>query len=181
MKAPRPYASPYLAGVGLGLVLLAAFVLVGRGLGATGAFATTVGGGVAAAAPERAGAHLAYESYAGTGLLDALTGDWLVWQLLGVMLGGFLSALAAGRFRFAVERGTGVRANGRLFQAFSGGLLMGAGAMLARGCTSGLALSGGAVLSVGAWIFVAFAFGAGYAFAPLLRRRWRPAGPGEGA
>jgi hypothetical protein len=28
-----PYLNPYLAGLGLGLVLLAAFVLVGRGLG----------------------------------------------------------------------------------------------------------------------------------------------------
>ena len=40
---PRPYADPYLAGVGLGLVLLASFVLAGRGLGASGAFAD--GGG----------------------------------------------------------------------------------------------------------------------------------------
>ena len=44
---PRPYADPYLAGVGLGLVLLAAFVLVGRGLGASGAFGATATGLVA--------------------------------------------------------------------------------------------------------------------------------------
>ena len=37
---PRPYADPYVAGVALGLVLLAAFLLAGRGLGASGAFAT---------------------------------------------------------------------------------------------------------------------------------------------
>ena len=34
-RAPQRYADPYLAGAGLGLVLLAAFVLVGRGLGAS--------------------------------------------------------------------------------------------------------------------------------------------------
>ena len=34
---PAPYSNPYLAGIGLGLVLLAAFVLIGRGLGASGA------------------------------------------------------------------------------------------------------------------------------------------------
>ena len=48
---PRPYADPYLAGVGLGLVLLASFVLAGRGLGASGAFATAAATSVQAVAP----------------------------------------------------------------------------------------------------------------------------------
>ena len=30
---PKPYSNPYAAGFGLGLVLLAAFVIMGRGLG----------------------------------------------------------------------------------------------------------------------------------------------------
>ena len=50
-KAPaaaRAFTNPYLAGFGLGLVLLATFVLMGRGLGATGAFAAVVASGVAA-------------------------------------------------------------------------------------------------------------------------------------
>lgn len=34
---PKPYWNSYVAGIGLGLVLLAAFVLTGRGLGASGA------------------------------------------------------------------------------------------------------------------------------------------------
>ena len=38
-SAARPYANPYLAGVALGLVLLTAFVVMGRGLGASGASA----------------------------------------------------------------------------------------------------------------------------------------------
>ena len=41
-RSPSPYLNPYLAGVGLGLVLLAAFVIVGRGLGASGAFSSTL-------------------------------------------------------------------------------------------------------------------------------------------
>ena len=49
--ASRPYADPYLAGVGLGLVLLASFVLAGRGLGASGAFATAAATSVQAVAP----------------------------------------------------------------------------------------------------------------------------------
>ena len=34
---PQPYSNPYLVGIGLGLVLLAEFVIMGRGLGASGA------------------------------------------------------------------------------------------------------------------------------------------------
>ena len=37
---PKPYWNPYIAGIGLGLVLLAAFVIMGRGLGASGAFSS---------------------------------------------------------------------------------------------------------------------------------------------
>ena len=39
-RAPAPYMNPYLAGIGLGLVLLASFVVMGRGLGASGAFSS---------------------------------------------------------------------------------------------------------------------------------------------
>ena len=41
-RVAQPYMNPYLAGIGLGLVLLAAFVLVGRGLGASGAFNSAI-------------------------------------------------------------------------------------------------------------------------------------------
>ena len=36
-RAAAPYMNPYLAGVGLGLVLLIAFITMGHGLGASGA------------------------------------------------------------------------------------------------------------------------------------------------
>jgi len=150
--------SPYLAGVGVGVVLLLAYVIVGRGLGASGAFSALVASGVAVAAP----------SHAASNPLR----DWLVIEIIGVTLGGLFSALAAGRFQFTVERGPRIGAGGRLAYAFVGGLIMAFGAKLARGCTSGLALSGGALLSVGAWIFVVTAFGAGYLVAPLVRRQW---------
>ena len=50
-RAPQPYIDPYLAGVGVGLVLLAAYVVVGQGLGASGAFASVVASGTAAIQP----------------------------------------------------------------------------------------------------------------------------------
>jgi uncharacterized membrane protein YedE/YeeE len=169
-RSSKPYANPYLAGIGLGLVLLATFALTGRGLGASGAFASTAAGVVARIAPARAAASPVFARYlAGPGPWS----EWLLFELAGVVAGGFLSALAAGRLRRAVERGPRIGRGGRLALAFGGGIVMGGGAVLARGCTSGLALTGGALLSVGSWLFIVAAFAAVYAVAPLARRAWR--------
>lgn len=166
MSAPRPYADPYLAGAGLGLVLLASFVLTGRGLGASGAFATSAANLVSAIAPARAAANAYFARY--------LDGDaWLLLELAGVVIGGFLSALFAGRLRAEVERGPRLARAPRLALAFGGGSLMGAGAVLARGCTSGLALTGGALLAAGSWLFMLAAFAAAYLIAPFVRGAWR--------
>ena len=168
-RAPRPYANPYVAGVGLGLVLLAAFVIMGRGLGASGAFASSAAGVAAAVAPAAA-RNPYFARYLGGSGGPWL--DWLVLEIAGVAIGGFLSALVAGRLQLSIERGPNVSARARLVTAFSGGAVMGLGAVLARGCTSGQALTGGALLSVGSWIFVLGAFAAAYTVAPLVRRVW---------
>ena len=168
-RTPRPYLNPYLAGVGLGLVLLAAFAVMGRGLGASGAFTSMVAAGVDAVAPEHAAANGLFGYYLAAG---PLLEDWLVWEIIGVAVGGLLSARLAGRLRLGIERGPGITDRARLLYAFGGGAIMGVGAKLARGCTSGQALTGGALLSVGSWLFIAGAFAAGYAAAPLFRRQW---------
>jgi uncharacterized protein len=168
----KPYADPYVAGVGLGAVLLAAYALAGQGLGASGAFAsvaavitaTLAGAPGVAASPTIA-------PYLPDGLASPLR-DWLVWELVGVAIGAGLSAWRAGRLVRAVERGPGVDVRTRLVAAVAGGALMGLGAKFARGCTSGQALSGGALLAVGSWIFIAAAFAAGYTLAPAARRLW---------
>ena len=169
----RPYTDPYLAGIGVGLVLLAAYVVVGQGLGASGAFASVVASGTAAIqGPARAATMAAVAPYLPSGIASPLR-DWLVLELVGVVGGGFASAWMAGRLRRGTGRGPRVTPRDRLFFAIAGGVVMGMGAKLARGCTSGQALSGGALLSVGSWIFIATCFAAGYAFAPMARRLWR--------
>lgn len=170
MSTPRRYADPYLAGVCLGLVLLAAFVFAGRGLGASGAFASSAAGVVAAASPARAAASPYFARYLGG---DGPWREWLLFEIAGVILGGFLSALFAGRLRATIERGPNLRRRTRLMYAFGGGTVMGIGAVLARGCTSGLALTGGALLSAGAWLFMMAAFAGAYVFAPFVKRAWR--------
>lgn len=165
------YSDPYLSGIALGLVLLVAFVFAGRGLGASGAFAATATGTVAAVAPDYAASNPYFGRY-----LARPGGPWREWlliEIVGVVIGGFASAALAGRLHRTVERGIGVSRRLRLAIALSGGAVMGVGAVLARGCTSGQALTGGALLSVGSWTFMLSAFAAGYAVAPALKRTWR--------
>lgn len=170
MKQPRPYSDPYLAGIGLGLVLLAAFILAGRGLGASGAFTSAAAGTVAALDRPAAEASPVFSRYlSGEGPWR----EWLLFELLGVVVGGALSAWLAGRWRLEVERGPRVSPRGRLAAAAAGGATMGVGAVLARGCTSGQALTGGALMSVGAWLFMLAAFAAAYVVSPFLRKAWR--------
>ncbi len=167
---PRPYADPYVAGSALGLVLLAAFVIMGRGLGASGAFASIASGVAEMAVPGAAHRNPFFSRY-----LSADTSpwiDWLVFELAGVAIGGGVSAWLAGRWRRAVERGASIGASSRLVSAFAGGAVMAVGAVLARGCTSGQALTGGALLSLGSWLFMLAAFVGGYTIAPFVRRLW---------
>ena len=96
-----------------------------------------------------------------------------MFEVLGVLVGGFLSGMLAGRVRATVERGPRISRRGRLTLAFAGGALMGIGAKLARGCTSGQALSGGALLSAGSWAFMMMVFAGGYATVWFVRRAWR--------
>ena len=170
MRERRPYCDPYVTGACLGVVLLAAFVITGRGLGASGAFATTAAGLTHAIAPSAADANPYFARYLGG---DGPWRDWLLFEIAGVTLGGFASAWAAGRLRAEVERGASAPRRARLALAFGGGAVMGLGAVLARGCTSGIALTGGALLSVGAWLFMLAAFAGAYLAAPVWRRMWR--------
>jgi uncharacterized membrane protein YedE/YeeE len=169
-RAAAPYSDPYLCGVALGLVLLAAFVLMGRGIGASGAFASAASGVVASVAPAAASSNGYFAGYLGG---EGPWRNWLLFEVAGVLVGGFFSAWAAGRLNARVDCGPRMGAGARVAAAFVGGGVMGVGAMLARGCTSGLALTGGALLSVGSWIFIAAAFAAGFAVAPFVKRAWR--------
>jgi uncharacterized protein len=170
-REAAPYMNPYLAGIGLGLVLLAAYVIMGRGLGASGAFSALVAWATDLVSPSHARGNEYFREYLETGVHPLK--DWLVFEVLGVLVGGFLSGVLAGRVRRTVEKGPRISTRGRLTLAFAGGALMGIGAKLARGCTSGQALSGGAVLGVGSWAFMLMVFAGGYATAWFLRRQWQ--------
>ena len=167
-RDPDRFWNPYLAGVALGLVLLSAFLLMGSGLGASGASLRVGVAVVDLLAP----GHVANTPP----LARAAQSEhvaWLVFEVLGVLLGGFVAAYTSGRLKAEVLRGPRIGKGARLWLALSGGLLMGIAAKMTRGCTSGQALSGGALLSVGSWAFMFSVFGGGYALAWFLRRQWR--------
>ena len=172
VRAPAAYQNPYLAGIGLGLVLLAAYVVMGRGLGASGAVGSLVAWVLHLVAPAHARSNEFFSEYLEGGVGHPLK-SWLVFEVLGVMVGAFVSGALAGRLNRTVEKGPRISVAGRLGFAFLGGGLMGFGAKLARGCTSGQALSGGATLNAGSWAFMMMVFAGAYAFAGLMRRQWR--------
>ena len=167
----KPYSNPYLVGIGLGLVLLSAFVIMGRGLGASGALSTVIAVGVNTLAPEHAAQNSFYKEYLGDGTTSPLK-DWLIFQVLGVLVGGFISGSISHRVHRGIEKGPRISNRMRLVYAFIGGGMLGYGAKLARGCMSGQALSGGAVLNLGSWAFMMMVFAGGYAAAYFIRRQW---------
>ena len=171
MDRSEKFWNPYLAGVALGLVLLATFLIMGNGLGASGAANRigvtalgTVASGHVAGNPQMASLRAG-----GAHPLD----NWLVFEVLGVFLGGLVAAYSAGRLGRRVLKGPRISVAMRLTLAVTGGVIMGIAARLARGCTSGQALSGGATLSVGSWVFMMALFAGGYAMAMVVRRQWR--------
>lgn len=164
------YMNPYLAGFLLGLVLLAAFYFTGRGLGASGAIKNTIATVVVAAAPEHAENSPFYEKYTKTD--ESPMKAWLVFEIIGVLLGAIISGAIAGRFKLKIEHSPKISSKTRLIAATIGGILFGAGSQLGRGCTSGSALSGMASLSTAGFISMMAIFGTAFMFAYVFRKLW---------
>ncbi len=164
------YMNPYLAGFLLGLILLVAVFVTGRGLGASGVLRSVVVASVTAVAPEHAAEGEFYQRAApkGTSPFKA----WLVFEVLGVILGAFLSGVVANRLTLKTEHPPHVKSRLRLGMALLGGVLFGLGSQFARGCTSGAALSGMAVFSAGGFLTMLVIFGAAYASAYFFRKLW---------
>jgi len=167
--AARRPMNPYLAGLGIGLMLLLAFLIMGRGLGATAAVGTVVawvGGQVSA---DWTAANPVLQGY----YADPPATNWTLYLIAGAFAGALVSARLAGRVHWRVERGPRLSVGARLALAFGGGALAGVGAKLAQGCTSGQALTGGAQLNAGSWVFMLAVFASAYLLAYFVRQAWR--------
>ncbi|NOZ07721.1 MAG: YeeE/YedE family protein [FCB group bacterium] len=162
--------NPYLAGVLLGLTLLLTFFISGRGLGASGAVKKVLVAAVATAAPEHAAESAFYSKYSGVDKHPLRA--WLVFEMLGVAIGGFLSGAIAGRLKFRNEHSPKITSKRRAVLAGIGGILFGFGSQLGRGCTSGSALTGMAVLSLQGFIAMMSIFGTAFIMAYFFRKNW---------
>ncbi len=171
------YWNPYIGGVLLGLVLLAANFVSGRGLGASGAIKSAVVASAETLAPKHVENTKFYQEYyssheEGDDTKSSPMKSWLVLEMLGVLVGGFISGAIAGRLKIQVEHSPRITSKRRLVFALMGGVFFGFGSQLGRGCTSGSALSGMAVLSLGGFITMAAIFGTAYALAYFVRKNW---------
>jgi uncharacterized membrane protein YedE/YeeE len=164
------YMNPYLAGTLLGLVLLAAMYISGRGLGASGGLKYCVVSVVGALDKPHAEKSAYYSKYFQGG--QKPLSNWLTIEIFGVLAGGFISGAVSKRLKFKIEKSPKISNARRLIFAFIGGMFFVYGAQLARGCTSGAALSGMAVLSVAGFVTMMAIFGSAYLFAWFFRKNW---------
>ena len=171
IERSRRYLNPYVGGVLLGLVLLAANFISGRGLGASGAVKSVVATTIQAVDKDAVKTMPFMAEYAESHSGSPMR-SWLVFQMTGVIVGGFLSGAVAGRLKLKVEHSPKITSRRRLIFALIGGIFFGLGSQVGRGCTSGSALSGMAVLSLGGFITMAAIFGTAFALAYFFRRNW---------
>ena len=163
----QSYANPYIAGVLLGLVLLASFLFLGAGLGASSGIARIGAFIEGIVLPQ----HTHSSEYFGRWGKSPLN-YYLVFMFVGTFIGGLISAFLAKRIELQVEKGNSFPQQKRIVYALIGGLLIGFASRLAGGCTSGQALTGGALLLNGSLIFLICLFAGGYAMAFVVRRQW---------
>jgi uncharacterized membrane protein YedE/YeeE len=161
---------PVPAGILIGISMLLAFVISGRGIGASGAMTRLIAWVQHAIAPVATEQSAYFGKYFADGAHPL--NDYVVFLLVGLLIGSFIAAWLSKELRFEVLRGPRSSRAYRLALALSGGAVSGFAARLARGCTSGQGLVGGAELSVGAWAFLMSIFVGGWMAAWFVRKQW---------
>ncbi|ADQ14497.1 YeeE/YedE thiosulfate transporter family protein [Halanaerobium hydrogeniformans] len=100
--------------------------------------------------------------------------EWQIMLVIGIVIGSFISAVLSGQFSLTFipltdfESILNQNILGRIFSAFSGGILLGFGARWAGGCTSGHGISGALQLSIASWISLISFFVGGVVTALLI-------------
>ncbi len=170
--AGRPkYINPYFGGVLLGLLLLLTMYITGRGLGASGAVKSAVVTTVDNISPMHAEHNVYYHKFISDNHSPMF--NWLVFESLGIFLGGLLSGALYGRLKkLRIEYSPKISGKTRLWAAGIGGILFGIGSQFGRGCSSGAALSGTASFSFGGFLVMMLLFGTGYVLAYFFKKLW---------
>jgi len=153
--------SPYVVGIGVGVLSWFAFAFADQPLGVSTAFEHSAALIEKAVVPraEHTNAYFAEKAEAGKSPKIGL--GWML--VVGIFVGALLSSWLSGdRSREGVPALWRQRFGGnvpfRLAAAFFAGALMLFGARLADGCTSGHGISGSLQLAVSSWVFTAVFF-----------------------
>lgn len=170
IKNKYHYMNPYIAGVLLGMVLILAFYFSGHGIGASGAVKSVVVDQVMHKMPNYAENSTFFKQYVGKD--TSPMNSWMYLQILGVLLGGFLSGAISGRLHFKVEKAANLTTKKRLIIVLIGGMIVGMGSQFARGCASGAAMTGMVSLSLSGFVAFFVMFGVAFIIARLVKKIW---------
>lgn len=159
--------SPYVVGIGIGILSWFTFLLSDKSLGCSTTFAHLSG------MVEKYVRGKEVETKAYYKEIPPVI-DWQFMLVIGIVIGAFLSSILSGTFQFAMTPalwaehfgpGSGLS---RFIVSLIGGILMGIGSRWADGCTSGHGISGTLQMAIGSWVSVACFFIAGIVMAVII-------------
>jgi len=158
--------SPYLVGIGIGILSWFTFLLSNKPIGCSTAFARTSGMIERCFIGDKVEEKLYFKEF-------PAKIDWEWMLVLGIIIGSFLSASLSGEFKLQWIPSVWLTTFGgnitpRLVTAFLGGIILGVGARWAGGCTSGHGISGTLQLVVSSWIAAICFFVGGIATAYFI-------------
>ena len=163
--------SPYVVGIGIGILSWITFLLSDKPIGCSTAFARTSGMIERLFRGAKVNQKPYYQKF-------APTVDWEWMLVLGVVIGAFVSSRLSGQFQLrwtpvvtgVLDKSLVTVPYARIIVAFIGGILMGIGSRWAGGCTSGHGISGTLQLAVSSWLAAICFFIGGIATAMLIFR-----------
>jgi len=159
------YWSPYIAGIGIGILSWLAFLFSDRQLGCSTAYTRSAG------MIERLFPWANMDKPYYRIFVPSVDWEWML--VIGIIIGSFISAELSGQFQLqwvpAMWAGTfGNIIYLRLLAALAGGIILSFGARWAGGCTSGHGISGTLQLAISSWLAAICFFIGGIVTAMLI-------------
>jgi len=148
--------SPYLVGIGIGILSWISLLLSNKAIGCSTAYVRTGGMIEKFLRGKQIKERKYFQKFE-----PKIDWEWML--VIGIIIGSSLSAALSGQFEIEIIPAIWSQTFGnniflRLISAIIGGTLIGFGSRLAGGCTSGHGISGSLQLSVGSWLALALFF-----------------------
>lgn len=165
--------SPYLVGIGIGVLSWITFAWMGKALGVSTTMVRATGAMERVVAKSHVESNAYFVKYLGTAAEPKPVVEWQFALVIMLFFGALLAAkLAGSKFEERVPKLWAWRFGSskwvRSIGAFWGGVILLFGARLAGGCTSGHGISGGLQLAVSSWAFFLSMFVSGVITAFIL-------------